>query len=395
MLRSQAEVAAASRRNAAPMNNPQLRLGYSDSSESTDLEPLLDPLADPDLGLSDASEQYSAQIRFYPRNPFVAGAQVKRASMVQSRVELEYASAIHSRSLDVCENYLEMIRAHHLLMLKEEESKLQKEEDEQAQALFDAGRLSAEDYNEGQLRGLEILMELGDAEQAYMVSIERLQMDAGLSPNIDISHAYPKYLEADVAGRLNVEPLIDVMKANNFELSSLDADYDIARAELSASRAEGIPWLNLISATYQREERFDTKYRDEYRIVAGIELPVFDWLSSSRTAPAKAQVRGLDQQLADREKNLTTALEQSVNALKNAQNRREVFQEREDEIREELNQRLSEIKSDDDLLQKQQAIHFKRMLIELDEKSIRMKHDHALRVIGLERLLGVRLQSLM
>jgi hypothetical protein len=169
----------------------------------------------------------------------------------------------------------------------------------------------------------------------------------------------------------------------------------LIRSDMAVVEAEKYPWLTLLSATYAYEERFNYKYQDEFSIVAGVTLPLFDWLSKEdKTEPYKLEIQALeDRQVAIQEK-LRYKIMLGLGRLKKSRTSAEAFAREYRTLKEGIVAMKDKLNNAGGLEANKQAMALKRHLVDLDTRALGIGQEYARALLEFESMLGVDLDAL-
>jgi outer membrane protein TolC len=348
-----------------------------------------------DRDSSDGSDQFSAQIRIFPRNPWETAAREERAQGAVFLAQYRYDAEVRALSNVIRQIYMELRFLRAQVGLSDNKLNFIGQEIAFHRKLFEAGRGGADDLVATQIDAINLQKERHEAEDtlhagksslAVMAHIEDLTRidlgDAMIQREVDINE-----LELD-------QVLAAAMVAHN-QAGILSLEQSLTRLDMAVVEAEKYPWFTLLSATYAYEERFNYKYQDEFSIVAGVTLPVFDWFSrEDKTEPYKLEIQALeDRQMAIREK-LRYKIMLGLGRLKKSRTSAEAFAREYGTLKEGIVAMKDKLGRAGGLNANKQEMALKRHLVDLDARALAIGQEYARALLEFESMLDVDLDAL-
>ncbi|MFP6904483.1 MAG: TolC family protein [Verrucomicrobiota bacterium] len=348
-----------------------------------------------DRDSSDGSDQFSAQIRIFPRNPWETAAREERAQGAVFLAQYRYDAEVRALSNVIRQIYMELQFLRAQVGLSDNKLNFIGQEIAFHRKLFEAGRGGADDLVATQIDAINLQKERHEAEDtlhagksslAVMAHIEDLTRidlgDAMIQREVDINE-----LELD-------QVLAAAMVAHN-RAGILSLEQSLTRLDMAVVEAEKYPWFTLLSATYAYEERFNYKYQDEFSIVAGVTLPVFDWFSrEDKTEPYKLEIQALeDRQMAIREK-LRYKIMLGLGRLKKSRTSAEAFAREYGTLKEGIVAMKDKLGRAGGLNANKQEMALKRHLVDLDARALAIGQEYARALLEFESMLDVDLDAL-
>jgi outer membrane protein TolC len=311
-------VARAEARVAGDGRDPELRGGYSDGDEDqTSSQFGVETNLVPATGLrylaatnssygtqSTDSERYSVALRFFPRNPWERGAAVSAGRARWHAAEARLRQFAVDVALETCRMY-EVLRFMSADVANIEEiAAIQRDLVAQTDELARAGRITASESLRARQRYLAAVSDLSrgrrDLEDARLALARWLNVGTGeVNPVMDWAPALP---DTNLLAGAS-DPLTYAALSNRADVAALGWDTRAAWHAYREARAMLWPWFSYVQPGYawsdqsssggstSREtdltagsQRLGSTYRtqdsesEEWRIDAGITLPVFSWI---------------------------------------------------------------------------------------------------------------------
>ncbi len=348
-----------------------------------------------DRDSSDGSDQFSAQIRIFPRNPWETAAREERAKGAIFLSQYRHDAEVRALSNVIRKIYMELQFLRAQGGLSDNKLNFLGQEIAFHRKLFEAGRGGADDLVATQIDAINLQKERQEAEGTLHAGKSSLAVMAHIEDltRIDLGDAMIQR-EVDV-NKLDLDQVLAAAMVAHNRAGILLLEQGLIRSDMAVVEAEKYPWLTLLSATYAYEERFNYKYQDEFSIVAGVTLPLFDWLSKEdKTEPYKLEIQALeDRQVAIQEK-LRYKIMLGLGRLKKSRTSAEAFAREYRTLKEGIVAMKDKLNNAGGLEANKQAMALKRHLVDLDTRALGIDQEYARALLEFESMLGVDLDAL-
>lgn len=339
------------------------------------------------------SDEYSVELRFYPRNPWELKARTRRALASVSLNEFLYRAAESRVRMAAKRAFIELQLLHAEQQCRERLAEISRERLALSRELGESGRMTPEDVHLQELKLLDQELDLEETAGLFDRAYAALASQAGLEHGEELAFedAYvPPQVSLD---GLDPDALLELALSHNERLGQVILQIDMAGEEVSISRAGRMPWLSVVSATYEYEERYNDKVRDAYSFFAGIELPVFEWISGTSSKPFLARMEALARQRALLEMQLQHQIRLSSVDLEEALADLESFLKRESAAQEAFTRRLEGLEPDT-LTQKEAQLVVRRLQEEWKLRRGAVFRRYTERLMSFLSLIGTDLDDL-
>jgi len=340
----------------------------------------------------EGGDQYSVELRFYPRNPWEIRKLVRAAQARVSLSEQRLLARMHEREMEVRKVWLELYLLKKETNIMADRLALFQEDLEYQSRRHEAGVAGPEVLSRSQSGLFDARLSLHEAKRRVEEGVEELAFEGDLNATEAVDIDTPPHVPELVLEGLDRRVLTDSAVENSPDLASLIAQSHVAASTLEARRATRIPWLSVISATYDYEERYGGKYRDEYGVMAAFTLPVFSWLDKDLGAGEKADLANLRKQRDLLVRRIEIKLRRALNALERAQEDRLTLLRQGLELRDQLQTQLEKMDTQEPAFQEAQ-LRMRRTLLDTHRLELHVERNYARALLELEAVLGMSLNS--
>jgi len=337
-------------------------------------------------------DSFSGEIRLYPRNPWEMRAHTGRAMAEVSMAEF----MVEARAREVIED----VRSHYReIQIGRMKRALKEYHLEQAETDLDAFELRAAqqvkrltDLTKHRLKIIklegEITRHTGTIERdfRYLAQLAGLSFDETIDFDDDVES---RWLEL---GGLQLDTLADIAFTRNADLGRLIHQSELVKRNVEIDKAQRIPWFSLLAASYDYDERWDAKYRDEWGLTVGIEIPLFAWLNKKDKVNKLAHDTLLRQAETIRA-NVRRRIEASLVQLEGAANNVSGFRAKGDQMRMKAQNSLRSLPANHpQVIEITQA--YETILLDLDNTELDYYTDYIRALLAFESVMGTDLEDL-
>jgi outer membrane protein TolC len=356
-LRADVDLASAERSVALRVDDPEMRLRFGNSTSAGDQftvnavtnYPLLFP---PGAGYTNVTDHttwqgdgssFRAALRFYPPNPW---AMSSRASAADARIMAAEATLQAEEWRIATEVRIALERLRYMaedMKILRRLAAVQSELQDIAEAQELLGSGTTLDTLKASRSYLGAVIDLERAGQDYAEARMELSVLMGMSLPADLklntANAVPDM--RDVAD-LDVAQLADVALRQRADMAAVMWRMKAAEGDVDEARASRIPWLSFVQLSYARTTRstmgdtmpltadidegiinssdssWDNMERDEWRIDAGITIPLFSAVTPV-AAPAEAEKRRCETELESTWRAIVVSVDNALTHLSAAQ----------------------------------------------------------------------------
>ena len=239
---------------------------------------------------------YAVQLRLFPKNPFLSRSAREREEAVRTHAELRLESALQRAALSVARDHREIQFMLAELRMMQRRAKGLKA------ALVDVAEREAahairpDEYHRRRTESLIYLSRLRELRRSIVDASTRLKRRAGLDGARRIAFAGSLYPPRADLGSLDPSHLVELALPRHAPLGALQAARSTLASDLSAHRAESLPWVSFISVDYGEDEGLNGQTRDAWSVYAGVSLPVGAWLDGSPRRALEAKLGSIERQ---------------------------------------------------------------------------------------------------
>jgi outer membrane protein TolC len=341
----------------------------------------------------EGSEDYEVELRFRPPHPWEMKARRERARADAAGAAFALESAERALRLEVQALYLELQFADRELALLRRGEEWVARELALSRELLAAGETTLGEMADLEVAAFKARRDRTAREAEFLRGRDALAARAGLPQPEVLQVSGPLAVPVYRPEELQLERLLPVAMDLHQGLGMLAALQRGLREEMAIVRSQRIPWFSLVSASYTYETRYSGKYRDEYDILVGVEIPIFAWFQKDdRLLTRQLEWAQEDEQIA--EERMRLELERGIARL-----RQRVAADREERaeheaLRARLEQGLQDL-PEANLTARRERLTLQRALLDLEERALELEQDRALETLALEFVLGARLAEVM
>ncbi len=384
---------------AMPPRNPELRLRYGRAEPASDAAP---PASAPDAASRSQeptedllrretqpdTESYAFELRAFPRHPFERRARGRhaQAAMEIQRTNLEWA--LFQAEMEIRSEVLDAWAMRGEIRWREAELKLRRSEQALYEELFAAGGLGADELNMGRVRIFEQTYELDRVRARLNRRIARLKMRARLAEDTSLLLPDEAQHIADEFETLDPAMLVTQALSEHAALETLQLERIGLDAQHAALRSGRIPWPSLLAVSFHIDEQAGRRQQEEFRIVAGLEIPLLDWFDPRAARPFQAQAISLDRQQALYADLLSEKVRLAAENLQEARRVSDETAARARWLRNEIRERIDALSNQEDLMARRQKTALYRLLVVLRQQEQAGRVEVVRRQLELQSLLG-------
>ena len=342
---------------------------------------------------ADGGDEFSVQLRLYPRNPWETRALTSRAESTVLIDQAIYDAAARTVSNNVRMAYLEL--QFHNADVRIEEKKVDQLTQEAAfqKKLVAANRYDADDYARTRIDIVDTKFIIANLQEQFSARIAALAAGAHIEDPASIDLSDLPASRKIALDEIDPDALIAAAQETQTELIILAQRAKALEQDLKWEKAAHYPWLSLISASYAQERRFGQTYQEDFSIVAGFDLPIGKWFGKDQSKPiqlAQASIRTESQMINDR---LAHTVRQGLVLLKTKRKAVADFASHYKEVRDEISELKQTIGNQGPAAAIQQN-KLDAQLVELDIRGLRITRDYAQSLLEFERLIGTDIDEL-
>jgi outer membrane protein TolC len=348
-----------------------------------------------DRASSDGSDQFSVQFRIFPRNPWEKAAREERAQGAVLLAQFNYDAAVRALENEVRQIYMELQFLRKRVGLSDSKLNFLDQEIAFHRKLFEAGRGGADDLVATQINAINLQKERREAEDILLAGKASLAARVHVEDVERIDLGDPTTERKIDIDRLSLDELLEAALFADDQAGIIALEQRLIRKDMALVEAEKYPWFSLISATYGYEERFNAKYQDNFSIVAGVTLPVFDWFGKEdKTEPQKLEIQALEEQRKAIHERLKYKIMLSLDRLKQSLSSAETFSQDYADLRTRIVAMKTKLADAGGLEANKQMVALERHLVEIDTRALSIGLEYARALLNFESMLGVDLDSL-
>lgn len=334
-----------------------------------------------------AVDTWSAEIRFYPRHPWEMKARLASAkaetTLAKQRVEAEARRLAN----EVRQDYL----AAQMLLLEIENKGITVHNLTEILSgqmpLYERRAIFIDEIADSRADLLEAKVERKAMQRELSLRHNQLRSLAGLERSEGVDFTTPMAMRWLALKGLDLNALTEVALVNNARYAELVGESELVRSRLRLANAEQIPWINFVSLSFDYDERWGRKYRDEWGIQAGVRLPIQAWLRKEDSSDRVA-LEGLMRLQDLARAQLRRQLDLAVEDVRIGEQELSEYQAQGVPLREEMRQEANKLPAE----------HVRAMAIKLEvEKTLSQLHELELGLVeayqrsllGFEGLVGM------
>ena len=156
---------------------------------------------------------------------------------------------------------------------------------------------------------------------------------------------------------------------------------------------DNYPWLSLITASYANEQRFGQTYQEDFSVVAGFTLPIWEWFGGDETAATRLEIQSLSEQEKLIKEQITIAVRTGLELLKEKRAQVSEFIVMHKDLKAEFEQIKAKVGTEGPIAAKQQHA-LDNQLLKLEMRALRVTRDYAQSLLEFESLIGTDLDEL-
>jgi outer membrane protein TolC len=297
---------------------------------------------------------------------------------------------MHEREIEVRKVWLELYFLNKETYIMADRVTLFQEDLDYQFRLHESGVAVPEELSRSQSGLFDTRLSFHEAKRRFEEGVEKLALEAGLKATETVDMDTPPHLPELVLEGLDHGVLIASAVENSSDLGRLVAQSDVVVSTLEARKATRIPWLSVITASYDYEERYGGKYRDEYGVMVAFNLPVFSWLDKDLGAREQADLENLHKQRDLLEKRIEIKLKHALSAFERAQEDRITLRGQGRELRGQIQTQLEKIDTKEPAFQAAQ-MRMRRTLLDTHRLELHVGRSYARALLELEAVLGMPL----
>jgi outer membrane protein TolC len=236
----------------------------------------------------------------FPRNPWERSAAVAGARSAWYAAQADLRQATVTVALDTCRAFEDLRFFTEDLALVEEVAAVRRDLVRQTDDMLKAGRLSAMEGVQARQRYLQALADCARGRQAWTDARQSLAACVGLAPAaVQLAAAELAPLDA-LALEVPDQDVTSAALSNRADVAALGWRSRAAHAAYREVLAARIPWFSFVQGAYAStetasdassvstkaastvatvEQRTQNSDAEEWRIDAGIVLPIFSWMN--------------------------------------------------------------------------------------------------------------------
>ena len=342
----------------------------------------------------EGGDTYSAELRFYPNNPWETHRLTQSARARVTFLERQWMARMHEREIQVREEWADLVLLQQEVEILADRQALFEEESAYQSRLRETGSAGPEGFSRSQLELVETRLRYHEAKRRLEERLTALALESGLDEEETI-HLHPVSPRPEVKMEdLDREILLTTALENRPDLERLTAQTEMVSATLEAHKATRIPWLSVISASYQYEERYGGKYRDDYGIMAAVSLPIFSWLDQDLGAGELAELETLRRQRNLLEKRVTARLQQSLDALMRIREDRKTLLAHCTNLRQSIRSQLEQVEPGEPAFH-EARLRMRRTLLETRRLESQVEHAYGRALLDLRSVMGQPLEKVL
>lgn len=341
----------------------------------------------------DGRENYGIELRVTPPNPWERKARTAQAQSGLDEAAFALQAAERAVRLDVQAQYLALQFAERELDLLRRLETWADDEVALREELLAAGQTDVGRVANRQTDAFQAHRRRLAAEAAFGRARDELATRAGLEQPASIRVDGPLAVTAFRPDELSLKELLPAAVEIQRDQGMLESIQRSLEQELAIQRSQRIPWFSVLSASYDYETRYGSKYRDQYQFMVGLEVPVFAWFRKDDRLLTQ-QLEWADETAAVAEDQIRLALQHKI---KRIQRRAEADQLADKEY-EALHDRFTEALANlpkAGLSAREQRMSLQGALLNLEQRAFELEQDRVLETLGLEQILGARLADVL
>ena len=341
----------------------------------------------------DGTDEFSAQIRLYPRNPWEKRAQISQAEGDVRLAQAYYNAAARTISNDVRLAYLDLQFFNADVGMEEKRLVQMEKEATFTKELMSTGNADADDYTRTRIAIVDTRLDIASLQESRDKQLARLAARAHVSDasTIDLSDlpASRKIKLEDIdpnaltAAALNTQSQLIVLKQRSKILTN----------DINLNNSAKYPWLSLITASYANEQRYGHTYQEDFSVVAGFDLPIWSWLGENKSKPLQLEKESLEEEQRLIAARIENTIHQRLELLKKKRKKVGEFAASYRDLKKEINDIKIEVGQQGPLAIRQQN-KLDAQLVDLDIRALRITRDYAQSLLNFESIIGTDLDQL-
>ncbi len=290
---------------------------------------------------------YSVQLRLFPRNPFIGAAARGRETATRDHATLALKTALGRAALSVARDYRDIqFRLAELELMQRSDVLLQTDLSRLDQ-LNTALGIKSSDYHRKRTEALLHVSSMNALKMRIADATGALKARASLGAYDHISFAGSLAPPTADLQKLDAARLQTLALERNPQLGAVQAAGATLESDISALRAESIPWFSTVSFNYGGDESDTGQTRDEWGVYAGVSLPVEAWFNGKPRAALESRLGSIRRQESLTRRHLELAVKSRIQSLASGQADWTMFASQAAQMERDIRQQIEKIVGND------------------------------------------------